>query len=261
VRPVPTKEGPALPEWLSRQLGTEVDALGQASELLVIDCGRSDYEVSLRAQLRLVQLRRQGSMPDALVLTEHDPVITVGRTAEPDEVPDARRLARHGIALREASRGGKATYHGPGQLVGYPIMDLRDRGMDLHKHMERLQQAVVTALRRIGVHAQSLPGHRGVWVDGRKIASIGIAVRRWVTYHGFAININCDLTPFGLFTPCGIHGVEMTSLAREIDGPVEARRVSDAVVEAFAEQFGYTALRRYAEPCMTAAGVWPRIAG
>jgi lipoate-protein ligase B len=142
----------------------------------------------------------------------------------------------------EAGRGGRATYHGPGQLVGYPIFDLTRHGRDLRAYVQRLEDGLVAALGDLGVAAWRRPGpeHVGVWVEDRKVASIGVHVRRWITTHGFALNVSCDLEPFGLFTPCGLHGVDVTSVARETGRPVPRAEATEAVLRRLGEQFALT---------------------
>jgi lipoate-protein ligase B len=201
--------------------------------------GRTGYVEALALQTARVRERRLGTRGDCLLLTEHDPVVTVGRATGASEAPDAVALRAARIALHEASRGGKVTYHGPGQLVGYPIVDLRPRGKDLHRFVECLQAALIRALREMGVAATSCDGLRGVWVDGRKIASIGVAVRGWVTYHGFALNVCGDLSAFDLICPCGIMGVRMTSIAEELPSAPAWNQVQGMVVEAVVAEFGY----------------------
>lgn len=179
-----------------------------------------------------------GTVGDTLLVTEHESVITLGRACGPEDLPDPRLVARHGIALRETTRGGRATYHGPGQLVGYPILDLRERGCDLHRFMDDIQDALIAALGRLGVQARARPGLRGVWVDDRKIAAIGVAVRRWVSYHGFALNVDCDLSPFGLIAPCGMSGAQVTSMAEVLGYAPERNLVRQVVVEEVAGRLG-----------------------
>ena len=231
------------------------------NQLSVLCLGRTKYDEALKWQLDLVEWRREGAIGDTLILTEHEPVVTLGRASEPEDTPDPRVLARHGIAVCEASRGGKATYHGPGQLVGYPIVDLRARGEDctggvrapalhvdlragggdLHRYVGDLEAALIGALARLGIEAQSRPGLRGVWVGSRKIASIGVAVRRWVAYHGFALNVDCDLEPFRLFAPCGIKDLEMTTVAEVLGREIDWNLLEAGVVEELVAQLGYEA--------------------
>ena len=214
--------------------------------LLVADLGRRPYGEVLETQRELCRRRIEGSLAeDLLLLVEHDPVITLGRGTKAESLPLPRAaLERLGVPVFEVERGGDVTYHGPGQLVGYPILDLRRHQEDLHWYLRQLEAALITALAIVGIDAERNAGLTGVWTRGRKIASIGIHVRQWVTFHGFALNVESDLQGFDLIVPCGIKGVEMTSVVREIG---EARspmddaglwsRTRSAVIEAFAATF------------------------
>lgn len=208
--------------------------------LRAVFLGHMEYGRALQWQLEFLRWRRAGSIGDSVLLVEHDPVVTVGRASEETDRVPRELLAAHGIALHESARGGRATYHGPGQLVGYPIVSLRERSQppDLHAYLEDLEAALVIGLAHLGVAARSRPGMRGIWVADRKIASIGVAARGWVTYHGFALNVCNDLEPFGLITPCGLPGVEMTSVAREIGGDVSMHAACAAVLLGLGEVFG-----------------------
>jgi len=171
------------------------------------------YEDGLTLQQSLAAQRADGAIRDTLVLLEHEPVYTIGRTRD-------RASLGGGIPLphpvHEISRGGQATYHGPGQLTGYPIFDLTAHGRDLHRYLRMLEEALILTCREFGVDAGRQPGLTGVWVGGRKLASIGVGVRRWISQHGFAINLTTDCLPgFQAITPCGIDGVRMTCLAAE----------------------------------------------
>jgi len=185
--------------------------------LEVIQAGRVPYGEALEWQRRLAQDRIAGRLAhDVLLLLEHPPVITLGRNSHAAHV-----LADGaGIEVFEIERGGDVTYHGPGQLVGYPIIDLTHHRQDLHWYLRTLEQALIDALARLGVAAERHPGYTGVWTGGgkRKIASIGVHVKQWVTWHGFALNVTTDLTAFDRIVPCGIAGVEMTSVEKERGG-------------------------------------------
>ncbi len=175
--------------------------------------GRVAYEEALALQEELVREKiADPARADELWLLEHEPVYTIGRTPDQSSLRDAAALPH---PLVRINRGGQATYHGPGQLVGYPIVDLRRRGQDLHVYLRGLEEALIEALADLGVPAQRREGLTGVWAGERKIASIGVGVRRWVAMHGFALNVTGDLAPFEQITPCGIAGVEMTSVERE----------------------------------------------
>jgi lipoyl(octanoyl) transferase len=194
----------------------------------VVDWGVRDYRASLAAMRELVAERRARRVPDTLVLVEHPPVVTVG--VEGDD--GAARSS--GLPVVEVERGGRATYHAPGQLVGYPIFDLTPRGRDVRGFVHAVEAAVVEAIAPFGVKGGHVSGRRGVWVEGlRKIASVGIAVEGWVTFHGFALNVDLDLTPFGRFHPCGFDQRVMTSLAREVGHAVTVDAVKPFVARAF----------------------------
>jgi len=169
------------------------------------------------------------------LLVEHEPVITLGRTTQASSLPlTAEAIRRQGVGVHEVERGGDVTWHGPGQLVGYPILDLRRMREDLHWYLRSLEDALIDALESIGIPADRNPGYTGVWTAGRKIASIGVHVKRWVTLHGFALNVVNDLSGFDLIVPCGIQQVVMTSVAAELgDGDASGQlftRTREAVV-------------------------------
>ena len=208
----------------------------------VLDLGRTRFAEAFECQLAVVAARRCGEDPDTLLLTEHEAVATLGRSSRPLSSEALSALRARAIEVCETNRGGAATYHCPGQLVAYPILDLREHGADLHGYIRGLEIATIAALEDLGIPAIARPGLRGVWVGERKIASLGVAVRGWVSYHGVALNVDCDLTPFALFAPCGLEGVEMTSVARELGtrattpGMAQAK---SAFVRAFAQRFGF----------------------
>jgi lipoate-protein ligase B len=199
----------------------------------VVDWALRDYASSLDAMRTMAKARRRGEVPDTLILVEHPPVVTVGREG------DDGGAALSGLPVVPVERGGRATYHGPGQLVGYPIVDLDPRGRDVRRFVHDVESLVVDAVGEFGVRASHRSGQHGVWVDGeRKIASIGIAVDHWVTLHGFAVNVDLDLTPFEQFHPCGLRGTVMTSVAREIGRPVSTGDLRPPVVRAWERRFG-----------------------
>ena len=216
----------------------------------VIDLGLVPYAEALDLQERAVEERRAGKRPDTLFLLEHPPVITLGRNTRPENLRESpAALAAEGVELFEVKRGGDVTYHAPGQLVGYGILDLDARGRrDLHAYLRALEAVLCQALRGLGVPPRTVPGRTGVFVDDpdpapapRKIASIGVGARGWVTSHGFALNVDLDLGGFARIVPCGLADVEMTSVAAERaagappDLPARARH---AVRAAFARHFG-----------------------
>jgi len=179
--------------------------------------GRMAFEEALALQEQLVAVRRNNhSLGDELLLLEHDPVYTIGRTPDQTSLRGAAHLP---YPLFPINRGGQATYHGPGQLMGYPIIDLRNCGQDLHRYLRWLEDLLVETLAEVGIAATTRAGLTGVWVENRKIASIGVGVRHWITMHGFALNVCGDLSPFDQIVPCGIANVTMTSMEKETDAP------------------------------------------
>jgi lipoyl(octanoyl) transferase len=211
--------------------------------LVVLDLGRGPYREVLELQRALARRRIAGEISDdLLLLVEHEPIVTLGRGTRAASLPlPADELVRRGLDVVEVERGGDVTWHGPGQLVGYPILDLTRHQPDLHWYLRRLEAALIAALGRLDVPAERNPGLTGVWTRGRKIASLGIHVKQWVTLHGFALNVTSELTGFELIVPCGIQGVVMTSVARERGGrddPADLwTRTRSVVIEAFGAGF------------------------
>jgi lipoate-protein ligase B len=221
-----------------------------APPLEIQQLGRIPYDEGLSLQEAAIAARRAGERPDTLFLLVHPPMVTLGRGSHQENLLVSREvLASKGIPVFEAKRGGDVTYHGPGQLVGYPVLDLSARGQpDLHAYLRRLEAVLCDALRALGVPPRVVPGRTGVFVDDpdpaaapRKIASIGVGARGWVTRHGFALNVDLDLGGFSNIVPCGLADVTMTSVAAELgartpdDLPTRAR---EAVVAAFRGHFG-----------------------
>jgi lipoyl(octanoyl) transferase len=221
------------------------------SMLEVITAGVVPYGAALDWQRALAQARLDGTLDhDLLLLLEHPPVVTIGRTGTGEHVSaPAALLAQKGVEVFEVERGGDVTYHGPGQLVGYPIFDLRTGGhrQDLHWYLRTVEAALISALAQVDIAAERRPDYTGVWTRGgeRKIASIGVHVKQWVTWHGFALNVNTDLSYFDLIVPCGIPDVVMTSVereqgagSREPDVPLW-QRATAAVTKGFEQAFGF----------------------
>jgi lipoyl(octanoyl) transferase len=172
---------------------------------IVRELGRVEYASAFALQRRLVEERKQGAIPDQLVLLEHPHVITMGRNGRAENVLAGDDvLDRAGISYHSTDRGGDVTYHGPGQLVGYPILDLRDWKRDVVGYVRAIEQVIVDTLADFGIEAGRVPKLTGVWVDGRKIAAIGVHISRWVTSHGFALNVSTDLSYFQYIVPCGL---------------------------------------------------------
>jgi lipoate-protein ligase B len=205
----------------------------------VVDLGRLPYGEALTLQRGLARRVAAGDAPDTLLLCEHPPVVTLGRAGRPEHLLFSRdELARRGVEVVDIERGGDVTYHGPGQLVGYPVLDLRRHGQDLHRYLRALEEVLIRSAAAFGVEAGRLPGKTGVWVADRKLASIGIHVSRWVAWHGFALNVTEECLPgFDLIVPCGLAGVRMTALGREAGRPVRLEEVVTTVVEPFYATF------------------------
>ncbi len=207
--------------------------------LLTTQLGTVSYAVALELQRDLARRRIAGEIDeDLLLLLEHPPVVTLGRTAkEAHIISSPERLRARGIEVHEVERGGDVTFHGPGQLVGYPIFDLKRHRQDLHWYLRQVEEALIVALEEVGIEAERNSGYTGVWTRGRKIASIGVHARDWVTWHGFALNVTTDLSYFDLIVPCGIPQVQMTSVTRELGTSLTVDRMSAVVARAFGEVF------------------------
>lgn len=195
-------------------------------KLDVQDLGEDlDFQETWSMQEDLVAKRRAGEIGDTLLLLEHAPVYTIGRTRDQSSLRDQSQLPH---PLVEINRGGEGTFHGPGQLVGYAILDLENYHKDLHRHLRNLEEAIIRTLEKLGVKAQRRDGLTGVWIENRKIASLGVGVRSWVTLHGLALNVQRQsLPPFQAITPCGIADVTMTSIESELNRPVEMSEVKN----------------------------------
>lgn len=227
-----------------------------SAEVLVVRCGLVPYEEAVVAQRWLRDAREDGSIPDVLLLLEHPPVYTRGRRSDDAELPMAREWYEvQGIEVHDTDRGGRVTYHGPGQLVAYPIVSLRPYGDDVHEYVRRLERVAIGALGEHGVGATTIEGLTGVWTEGeppgtaagageaRKIGSIGVHVSRGVTTHGLAINVDNDLQPFEWIVPCGIEGCRVTSLSRELGAEQDLDAFADTVAARYAEVYERTLAR------------------
>jgi lipoate-protein ligase B len=210
----------------------------------VCDLGELPYSDCLELQDELHAARVEGRVPDTLLLVEHEPVYTLGRNAEPDNllVPESE-LAGRGIHVIRTGRGGQITFHGPGQLVGYPIVHLGEADLGAQDYVSRLEDVIVQVLARVGVAAGTDRAHRGVWIDGNKIAAIGVRISRLVAMHGFALNVDPDLSYYGDIVPCGIAGRGVTSLAR-LGHTVPMLRVKELVAECFTGAMKYNGVAR-----------------
>jgi lipoyl(octanoyl) transferase len=191
--------------------------------------GRIQYETALNLQeARLQRCLIAGE--ETLLLLEHEPIYTIGRRPDKSSLGDISRLP---YPVFETNRGGLATYHGPGQLVGYPIVDLRSRGRDLHLYLRQLEEFLIDLLTEFGIEGTRVEGKTGVWIDDRKVASIGVGVRKWITMHGFALNVASDLSGFQSITPCGLPGVRMTSISLELNQEIALATVMDKLANCF----------------------------
>lgn len=198
------------------------------------------YGDALELQTQLVEQRKTGEIPDQLLLLEHPPVITLGVRTRNDRshvVATPETLEEAGVEIFESGRGGDVTYHGPGQLVGYPILDLRPDRCDVHRYVRDLEEVLIRAVAGFGIVSHRLPGLTGTWVGNEKLAAIGVRVARWVTSHGFALNVSTNLAHFGLIIPCGLTDKGVTSMDILSGGSIEMRDVQAAVAEAFCAVF------------------------
>ncbi|MHB1455947.1 MAG: lipoyl(octanoyl) transferase LipB [Armatimonadota bacterium] len=203
-----------------------------------VDLGLISYTECLDLQMQIVNLRHQGIIGDVVLLLEHNPVITMGRSGGEDALlVTPERLSQAGVELYHTDRGGNITYHGPGQLVGYPIFDLKEYGKDVHLFLRNLEQVVIETIGEFGLRGEAVPGLTGVWVDGDKISSIGVAARKWISYHGFALNVDPNLMHWALLHPCGLIGRHVTAL-KMLTNPCPAMiDVKSACVNSFVKVF------------------------
>jgi lipoate-protein ligase B len=215
-------------------------------ELWVVDLGRRKYAEVLELQRAVARARITGEIDqDVLLFVEHDPVITLGRSSRDAHlVANPTQLAARGVEVFEVERGGDVTFHGPGQLVGYPIVDLKRHKQDLHWYLRQVEEVLIDALRDFAIAGERVPKYTGVWTNGRKIASIGVHARDWVTWHGFALNVSTELSYFDLIVPCGIPDVVMTSIRRETGTDVRMQHVMDGVSRAAERVFDLQAVAR-----------------
>ncbi len=222
-----TTTAPPRPTHISARPGVAVERLGSVP-----------YRQAWQVQRERVARRSAGMIPDTLLLLSHPPVVTLGKGGSIDHLlGSGADLERRGVEFVETDRGGDITFHGPGQIVGYAIVDLAPRGRDLHRFLRDLEEVLIRALADFGLAADRTPGLTGVWVGEAKVAAIGIRVTRWITHHGFALNVDTDLSFFDLIVPCGIGDRGVTSMAELLGGPVGCKRVEDALERSFREVF------------------------
>jgi lipoyl(octanoyl) transferase len=207
-------------------------------ELAVHLLGRVEYAKGLELQERLLEARIKGEVSDSLLLLEHDPVITMGFSAKQEHLLQSRtELHDRGIEVFKVSRGGDVTYHGPGQLVAYAIVDLKPDQRDVRRYVWNLEEVLLRIAASFGLVATRMEALRGIWVNDRKIGAVGVRIKRWVTMHGFSLNVTTDLAAYDSIVPCGINDKQVTSLQREIDQKVEMETVFRIAAEKFAEVF------------------------
>ncbi|HOQ10201.1 MAG TPA: lipoyl(octanoyl) transferase LipB [Syntrophomonadaceae bacterium] len=203
-----------------------------------LELGLEEYDTALRLQHSLNAARRQGIIPDTVIFLEHHPCFTVGRKGGFEHIlADDEQLNQQGIAVYETDRGGDVTYHGPGQLICYPIIDLNDYGCDVHAYARRLEEVIIRTLKHYGITAGRKPGYPGVWVGSAKIAQEGIGVQNWVTMHGVSLNVCPKMQHFSLIIPCGISNYGVTSMEQLLDHPVDIAAVRQEMRRQFSEVF------------------------
>jgi len=222
----------------------------------VLRLGRMAYQPALDLQLRLLEAMKESDTLDAvLLLLEHEPVVTLGRSADDGNLLIPREeFARRGVDLHESSRGGDVTYHGPGQIVGYPILRLAGPRRDVHRYLRTIEQVIIDVLAGYGLDGERVDGFTGVWVGGAKVAAIGVAISRWVTYHGFALNVTTNLDAFRLIVPCGLTDKPITSLQNLLGRALPLREVEDALIARFVAAFDLDAAveRSSVDACLAA---------
>jgi len=209
------------------------------STLLFQDLGTLDYSAALAVQENLLAAKQRESLPDVLLFVEHPHVITLGRGGD-----EANALAAGNIPVLRTSRGGDVTYHGPGQLVVYPIVDLKSKlRKDVHRYLRYLESAAIRTFAHFGIAAERRPPWTGIWIGDKKIAAIGVAVRRGVTYHGLALNVSTDLNYFRRIVPCGLSWSQVTSMEKELGAKVPTEDVKKVFLRRFARRFGYSEIK------------------
>jgi lipoate-protein ligase B len=204
----------------------------------VYQLGRIEFAEAFELQKRLLGERLEGRIDDALLLLGHPPTITVGKSGKLENIlASPAMLAREGVSLVFTDRGGDVTYHGPGQIVGYPILDLRERGRDAHKYVRDLEEVLIRTLKDFSIDSGRDSGHAGVWVDNEEIAALGLSIRKWITMHGFALNVNPDMAHFALINPCGFSNRRATSIIQLLGHDVSIEMVTEKLLGHFADVF------------------------
>jgi lipoate-protein ligase B len=211
------------------------------AELFYQDLGRLDFMAALSWQEQLIELKQRQGVADILLFVEHPHLYTIGRGGNLDNV-----LAARDLPVYRTSRGGDVTYHGPGQLVVYPIIDLRSKlRRDVHRYVRNLEMTAIETLKGFGLEAMRRPPYTGIWIDNRKLAAIGIAVRRGITFHGLALNVNTDLSYFNRIIPCGLSWADVTSMAKELGKQQSIEQVKHKFLNCFAEVFRYSTIEDF----------------
>jgi lipoyl(octanoyl) transferase len=204
----------------------------------IANLGSAEYLDVLHLQRELVKLRQEQRIPDTLLLVEHEPVITLGRRGSTSNIlSSSEQLASHGIKVHQVERGGDVTYHGPGQFVGYPMIDLAERKIGVRQFVDLLEETIILTLADFDIHAGRQSQHRGVWVEDHKVAALGVAIKRWVSFHGFALNVSPNLDHYCHINPCELHHEQVTSMARLLGKPPAMEIVIQKLVSRFAELF------------------------
>jgi len=203
-----------------------------------IDLGIIDYESAYKIQSSLIKKRVGGAITDTVLLLEHKPVITIGRSGKFGNIVNLKKIKEMNIEIKYADRGGDVTYHGPGQLVIYPIINLNNLKKDIRRYIDTLEFLLYKIFNKFGLKIMLIPGRRGAWIENRKIASIGIAIKKWVAYHGLSINVNMDLSPFNFIKPCGYTDIRITSILNEIKRFVTVDNIKDIVKNEFTSVIG-----------------------
>jgi len=205
---------------------------------MIIDLGLIDYEDCYKVQKEFARRRKLGEVEDSQIVAEHKPVFTIGRTGRIENLlEDEEALSCRGIKVLRVDRGGDITFHGPGQVVIYPIMDLKQRGRDLHRYLRGLEEVAIRFLEGYSITGSRLEGKTGVWTGGKKIASVGVAASDWVTYHGLSVNINTDLSYFSMIYPCGMRNARATSLAEILRREIPMQEAKAGLVSSFNKIF------------------------